>query len=374
MTTRIQKTPEFRLKANTFGKKVVTFIASAARRETNTTQEAVELLQGMRSPQRAVMEAISRINAKGLFDLVKDGKTTPSEIEKAIRQGADVNARDSQDRTLLMFAARENRLDLAKVLVKHDADVNLRSDDDLAALNYAINKSHKDFVKFLIKSGADVNASDNPLFIALQNQNNSEIVDELIKGGARVNSRHGDGWTPLMIASHNGNVKVIEVLLSHDAHVNAKSDKGYTPLYLALHNNNVAAKVLIENGASSRGLEEEFLGEKLFRAVDFGNVDFVRTLIKIGANINARNANGQTPLGIVCRQENVYSRRDVQMVKYLLENGADVNIRDNSGNTPLTTISSKKVTYDETREIIELLKQHGAQVENDDGSKKEAVA
>jgi len=44
--------------------------------------------------------------SKDIFKIAKDG--TPSEIESAVKAGADVNARDDTGSTLLMLAAQYN--------------------------------------------------------------------------------------------------------------------------------------------------------------------------------------------------------------------------------------------------------------------------
>lgn len=55
----------------------------------------------------------------------------------------------------------------------------------------------------------------------------------------------------------------------------------------------------------------------------------VKLLINHGADINAKNERGETPLHLATR----YCFNKI--VKLLLENGADPNIKDNEGKTPL---------------------------------------
>jgi len=76
--------------------------------------------------------------------------------------------------------------------------------------------------------------------------------------------------------------------------------------------------------------EREFL-----EAVEQGNVDKVRSLIKANVNINCKkdNENGRTAVHLAAEND------DLRMIEVLLELGADVNSRDNSKETPLFGIS-----------------------------------
>jgi ankyrin repeat protein len=59
------------------------------------------------------------------IDLCKNG--SPAEVQSAIEDGADVNARDNNGWTPLMFAAWNNsNADVVETLIKNGADVNAR--------------------------------------------------------------------------------------------------------------------------------------------------------------------------------------------------------------------------------------------------------
>jgi hypothetical protein len=83
-----------------------------------------------------------------------------------------------------------------------------------------------------------------------------------------------------------------------------------------------------------------------------GDTDRVRKLLRKGANVNARNEYGWTPLHWAA----LYGHADV--VRLLLEHGAEVNARDENGQTPLHEAASWGV--------VRLLPHHGADVNTRD--------
>ena len=57
------------------------------------------------------------------------------------------------------------------------------------------------------------------------------------------------------------------------------------------------------------------------------NYSMMKYLLNHGADINIRNARGETPLMIACRMNNKY------MAEYLLERKPDLTLRDVDGHT-----------------------------------------
>ncbi len=75
----------------------------------------------------------------------------------------------------------------------------------------------------------------------------------------------------------------------------------------------------------------------------------INLLISSGADINARDKKGETPL--LC----AIKKRNFNTAVYLILSGADVNIGDKERNTPLSLAEQSK-----NKALVRLLKKYGA--------------
>ena len=219
---------------------------------------------------------ISPYEKTNLFDYAMENdsnevpqKSSPSILRKFIE---NADERDSEGRTKLMNASKKGDLNLTEDLIFSKADVNAKDDDGWTALMFASRFSENDkIVKKLIENGADIKAKNNygisPLKLASSFSKNSKIVSQLLSGyeisdsevrssfinaiteespsqildaffeyGLPVNSFY-DGKTPLMYAAEScKDTKIIQWLLSNGAKINYKTDSGLTAFDFAKKN------------------------------------------------------------------------------------------------------------------------------------------
>ena len=107
--------------------------------------------------------------------------------------------------------------------------------DGMTALHWAAQKGDVELAKVLLYASANVRATTRiggytPLLIASRN-GDAAMVDALLAGGADPNNATANGTTALMLAAADGRNDAVKVLLAKGADVNAVSPKG--ELYVA---------------------------------------------------------------------------------------------------------------------------------------------
>ena len=151
---------------------------------------------------------------RNLFEAIFDEDINA--VRKLIREGANVNGKNSGGRTPLHEAVRDGLTDIANVLIDNGADVNATTSGfGDTPLHYAVRFEHNDIVRILIDAGANVNAADNkgitPLHEAAKD-GNAVLVNILIDEGASIDTRDEEGKTPLYYAIDEGYPAVAEIL------------------------------------------------------------------------------------------------------------------------------------------------------------------
>jgi hypothetical protein len=194
-------------------------------------------------------------------------------------------------------------------------------------------------------SGTIPDVSARTLFAAI-NDDNLKDVNRLIDGGADVNS-HDTVWeTPLMRAAFGGEPRIVERLLAAGASVSAQDKSGQTAMHFAARGLDESPRIvaaLIAAGAAVDAPDAD--GETpLMLAADGPSVPKLKMLLANGANPNAADHRGYTPLIYsVCKHTD--ARRLAERVQLLLNHGADSNARANNGQTALDLASQQLELY-----------------------------
>ena len=113
----------------------------------------------------------------------------------------------------------------------------------------AVRKNHIADVRALIKMGADINPQFNvciesPLFLAIYH-GHKEMVETLLKNGAKTDIKVSDGYYPLHFAANLGKKEIVQILINHGANVDEKYEDGDTLLHQAIAMNDKAMVELL---------------------------------------------------------------------------------------------------------------------------------
>ena len=257
----------------------------------------------------------------------------------------NIEARDSHEATLLMYAAGFGSPEALELLLAAGADVNAKNAFDATALLWAARDPVK--ARMLIEHGANVNVQSKqgrtPLMVASRAQGSSGVIQLLLDKGAdpRVKDKRAD--TPLLLASEIGDVRMMRLLIDHGAPVNVANHFGETPLMLAALGNSLeGVRLLLAKGADVKPAMTSYSTVRngpiplvgltvLFFAAPYASPELIQTLLDAGAAVNVQDARGFTPLMLAVGSET----QDVRVVRLLLKAGAKVNLSMGTGETAL---------------------------------------
>jgi hypothetical protein len=191
-----------------------------------------------------------KVKTPELIKLIRTGNI--KKVDRMLQNNADVNVRDEQGWTPLMYAIFQKNASLINNLLLHKADVNTQDKDGITPLLAVLDslsmqprditaaQGLPDFIRTvalqLLHAGADPNLADNtgktPLFRAMKMTAITDpVIQELLAMGADPNRADIDGKTPLMIAVASWESGFVDKLLKAGANPNQMDKEGRTPLY-----------------------------------------------------------------------------------------------------------------------------------------------
>ena len=161
-----------------------------------------------------------------------------------------------------------------------------------------------------------------------------EAVRLLIAHGADPNVRdEADNAGPLHFAAANGSLDSVRILLDAGADVRGAGDvhKGDVIGWAARQGNEAVIALLLARGARHH----------MFSAMALGDLDLVERLVEEDAGCLSRRKSrfeqGQTPLHAACAPpDGLGGQPNYALLERLIELGADIEAKDDHGRTPLS--------------------------------------
>src|SRR6266446_5844185 len=252
--------------------------------------------------------------------------------------------------TPLLYAARDGRLEAARILVAAKANVNDTDANGITPLLMAITNNQMETARFLLDHGADINAMDwygrTPLWAAVEVRNMDvdnglfengvdrepllELIKVLLERGANPNARTKEsipirrfmlrttgtlewvdftGQTPFLRAAWAGDLTVMRLLLKYGADPKIATFAGTTALMAAAGVNWVVDQTYDE-------------GQKNL-------LEAVKLCHELGLSVNDVNSMGITAV------MGAANRGSDEIIQWLVDNGAKLDVKDAEGRTPL---------------------------------------
>lgn len=353
--------------------------------------------------------ATNRYGVTPLVLACQNGNTAM--VELLLDHGADPNTTLRGGETPLMTAARTGKPGPVRALLSRGARVDARERRGQTALMWAAAEGHAEVLELLLRAGADLqivlpDSGFNAFFFAAR-EGRSEVIRVLMKAGADVNQamdpkRPGGkgpvkGTTALTLAIENGHFELAVALMEAGANPNDQRS-GFTPLHMMswvrkpprgedqgappprgtgtvgelqfirkLVELGADVNARLKSGRGGPGLFHKQGATPFLMASSTADVTLMRLLVELGANPSIGNVDHCTPLMVACgigvgadaANEVAGEESEVlEAAQFLIELGTDVNAVDANGETAMHGAALKNLP-----KVVQFLANHGAKVE-----------
>ena len=275
-----------------------------------------------------------------------------------IIKGADTELRNNSGDTALHVAIKNNAIDAAKVLAIVHGDIFAKDANDNNALELALAKGDRWYDAMITPQTGELRDVDGESIVHYFVKTRDEkAIDRCISVGVPLSVKDNYGLTPLHLAFQDagnaGSIRIAAKLLLAGAepvrgdfsyfedavrthNMILRFHDGQTPLHIATIDGHTGIVDYILNEKTSvrtvdiLAAQDISGGTPLHEAVRYGRVDIARLLILGGANINATDSIGKTPILLIIPQN-----AQKEMYPLLIQYRAKVNQKDMYGDTVL---------------------------------------
>jgi ankyrin repeat protein len=272
----------------------------------------------------------------------------PEVVKLMVKAGAKVDAKDDLSATPLCNAIGNKAC--VEILLKGRANVNAESDYRGPPLLVAAYRGHKESVDLLLAAGAKLDFYSACLLGRVREVEQFLKTDpRLVDSPVRYSRYHEQ--TPLALASHAGQAEVLDLLIARGAEADLAKSRYPSALHVAaMYGRLNIVERLLAKGIPIDSRTADDKRTALFDAVIFAQPDMVRFLLDKKADPRIRvssyaPANG-TPLHCIGADRNAWGpeedrtspdvlRREVAIARLLIDAGADLEAKNDSGDTPL---------------------------------------
>ena len=267
-------------------------------------------------------------------------------IEKLVKSGALIDARDSLGNTSLHYAARANTKNAVTALLKLGADSDIKNNQGLLPYDLLPEKADEN-IRNILRNHSEVNSK----LLSAAKKGDDKLISHALESGAWINVQDAEGNTPLVEACIGNHPKSVQLLIENGANLNLANKEGDTPLLTAARDcSQEILKLLLIAGADvnkkdnlgvsalktlfeqkldgetkcsssfdlvKKHLEENNSGYQLIQAAELGNTKLVEELLKNAADLDFEDEFELTPIMASAKEGHL------EIVQLLVKSGAN---------------------------------------------------
>ena len=246
--------------------------------------------------------------------------------------------------TALQYAVKFGSVECFRMLVQAGADIDITEEDGSSLLGMAATYGSDQCLLELLNTGMPVDMVDAFGRTALMNaatENHLTCLQHLLAAGANVNLAGSAGHTVLMFAAmaddeYDG--ECTRLLIEANADVDKATPRGWTALMYAVdQGNNESLRHLVKAVANIDAINDDGDGDTaLILSAEKGNGECTRLLIQANADVDKATFDGSTALMVAASEGNYESLR------HLIQGGANVNAQHPDGHSAILIAFANK--------------------------------
>ena len=257
-------------------------------------------------------------------------------VEHLLNTGANIEARGTNGMTPLMEATEEGDVPLVSLLLENRANPNAKDEQGETALSWAARGGSARLVNLLVRL-SDTSAKNHALFEAIRGgpvvltivdtnlpnrpqPQSSEIVtswtatvESLLAHGADLEGKDEDGATPLLEAAGYAQTDIFKLLMQKGARLDVTDKYGNTALIAAacqcavatMNSSHEVMQILLDAGADVNARNHDGETALIMASGMTGDASILELLLRYHSDPSAKNHKGMTALAIAKE-----SRRD----------------------------------------------------------------
>jgi uncharacterized protein len=258
----------------------------------------------------------------------------PTQEKPAPKPGEKEQARLNQR---LIEAAWDNDLRRARSLIARGADVNAKDNTLQSAYLISTSEGYLELLNLTLKHGADVDSKDSfngTGLIRAADRGHADIAGRLVQAEVKINHINNLGWTALHEAIILGDgsgryVDTVRVLVAAGADLRLPSQRDkVSPIEHARAKGYQEITQVLRAALEADKPPKRRADERLLAAAERGDATAAALALRAGADLEARDARGRTPLLVAATEDRLAVAR---LLVYL---GADPDALDDQHDTP----------------------------------------